>query len=119
MGYEVYFILIANTLNAHCQTSLVRTYSVRTDQSSIWGILANSSEDDKMVLTVSRVNIIYFQYVNKDLEMESDQVEVYGDKDNLHQIVDHKTVFWKDHYYTTFSSAEEETLYLVKPNQEG
>lgn len=120
MKYVLFlWLIVLFTLNANSQTSLERTDSVRIDQANIWGVLANSSDDDKMALTVSRGNIIYFQYINENLERVTDQVAVYGDEDDLPQIVDHKTVFWKDHYYITFSSAGDRQLYLVKLDQQG
>lgn len=111
-----FFLLSWSSLS---QTALVRSDSVRIDQANIWGVLAYSSQTDQMALTVSRGNIIYFQYINNELERITDQVAVYGEEDNLPQIVDHKTVFWKDHYFITFSSAGDRQLYLVKLDQQG
>ena len=111
-----FFLLSWSSLS---QTALVRSDSVRIDQANIWGVLAYSSQTDQMALTVSRGNIIYFQYINNELERITEQVAVYGEEDNLPQIVDHKTVFWKDHYFITFSSAGDRQLYLVKLDQQG
>ena len=102
-------ILSAQTLN--------RVDSVKVDQANIWGVLAEANEH--MGLTVSRGNIIYFQYINEAMQRVGDPVAVISENDGLPKIVDHKTVFWKGAYYVSFSSAGDKQLYLVKLNAQG
>lgn len=103
--------------NMNAQTALTRLDSVKVDQANIWGVLAEG--EDNMAMTVSRGNVIYFQYVDNDLNRITEQVAVYGESDNLPQIVDHKTVFWKDSYYISFSAAGDRQLYVVKLDKTG
>ncbi|MCE7996567.1 MAG: T9SS type A sorting domain-containing protein [Roseivirga sp.] len=102
---------------ANAQTVITRLDSIKIDQANIWGVLAEGEEN--MAMTVSRGNIIYFQYVDNDLNRITEQVAVYGESDNLPQIVDHKTVFWKGSYYISFSAAGDRQLYIVKLDKTG
>lgn len=114
---SIYALSCVLFFNANAQTVLTRLDSVKVDQANIWGVLAEG--DDNMAMTVSRGNIIYFQYVDNDLNRITEQIAVYSESDNLPQIVDHKTVFWKGSYYISFSAAGDEQLYLVKLDKTG
>lgn len=117
-NYKAFFILIS-LFFSHISFSqtLIRKDSVKIDQANIWGVLADAGQN--MALTVARGNFIYLQFMNASLERVGQQMPVFTEDDDLPKIVDHKTTFWKGHYYITFSSAGDRQLYLVKMDSQG
>jgi len=108
------------------QVELVRLDSTKLDRANIWGVLAEAP--DHMAITTAQAQHIYLRYLDSNLQEVGfpgpDPVRLTFESDGFGQnglptIADHKTIFWKDHFFVAFSLAGDRQLYLMKVTPEG
>ena len=111
---------------SQAQVDIVRLDSTRLDRANIWGVLADAPSH--MAITTAQAQHIYLRYLDSAMQevdvVGPDPVRLTFDADGFGQnglptIADHKTLFWRGHYYVTFSLAGDRQLYLMKVTPEG
>jgi len=120
----VFFVAFVAPIKA--QVEVVRLDSTKLDRANIWGVLADAPSD--MAITTAQSQHIYLRYLDSNLQevnlLGPDPVRLTFEADGFGQnglptIADHKTIFWRDHFYVAFSLAGDRQLYLMKVTPEG